>query len=256
MKFNKQSFQLKILTVCAALLAAALRAAHYAFGMDGRNLLVANHWSVLGLWVVSIGFALLLLLCGRTIKGTEACADDFPTSPGAAVGCFVLAAGIVLTSLQQSGAFELTADKIVWASGFLAAAGLLVIGICRLIGKKPRFLFHAVLCLFFTLRMIAQYRHWSADPQLQDYGFYLCAHVAVMLAAYHHAALDVGVGKRRALWICSLSAVYLCCAAVPHCSEALLMGTSALWALSNLPDLPVQHRRSRPAFRSAKEAEE
>lgn len=254
MKSNKRSLQPKILTVCAALLATALRAAHYAFGTDGRNLLVTSHWSVLGLWVAGVGFALLLLLCGRSIKGSEDCTDLYPTSLGAALGCFVLAAGIVLTNLQQYGAFELAADKIVWTLGFLSAAGLLVIGICRLIEKKPPFLFHAVLCLFFTLRMIAQYRHWSADPQLQDYGYYLCAHLAVMLTAYHHAAFDAGLGKYRALWACSLCAVYLCCAAVPHCSEALLMGTCALWALTNLPALPVPHRR--PAFRSTQEPEE
>ena len=254
MKSNKHSLQPKILTVCAALLATALRAAHYAFGTNGRNLLVANHWSVLGLWVVGVGFALLLLLCGRSIKGSEDCTDLYPASPGAALGCFVLAAGIVITNLQQSDAFVLAADKIVWVLGFFAAAGLLVIGICRLIEKKTSFLFHAVLCLFFTLRMIAQYRHWSADPQLQDYGYYLCAHVAVMLTAYHHAAFDAGLGKYRALWVCSLCAVYLCCAAVPHCSEALLMGTCALWALTSLPALPAPRRR--PAFHSPRQTEE
>jgi len=256
MKSNKQSLQLKILTVCAALLTAALRAAHYAFGMDGRSLLVANHWSVIGLWVVSVAFALLLLLCGRSIKDAGNCSDAYPASLGAAVGCFALSAGLVVTSLQQYGYFELPADRLVWAMGLLTGVGLLVVGICRLTGKKPYFLFHAALCLFFTLRMIAQYRHWSADPQLHDYGFYLCAHVAVMLTSYHHAAFDTGLGNRRALWIGSLCAVYLCCAAVPHCDEALLMAACALWALTNLAVFPLYSRRTRPVFRSAEEAEE
>ena len=54
MKTNKKSQKLKFLTVCSAAAAAALRASHYAFGTDGRGLLVAGHWSVIGLWAVSI----------------------------------------------------------------------------------------------------------------------------------------------------------------------------------------------------------
>lgn len=255
MKSNKTSQQLKILTVCAAAAAAALRAAHYAFGTDGRNLLVSNHWSVIGLWVVSAVFAILLLLWGRNIKGTKDHADASLASIPAACGCFALAAALVVTGLQQYGAFELPADIFVWALGLLSGIGLAAAGLCRLTGKKTFFPLHATLCLFFTLRMIAQYRQWSADPQLQDYGFYLCAHVAVMLTAYYHAAFDAGMGNIRTLWLSSLSAVYLCCAALPHCTESLLLGSCALWALTNLPVLPAPRRRIRPAFRDEPQTE-
>ena len=255
MNFKNKSQQLKLLTVCAAAAATVLRAAHYAFGTDGRSLLIAGHWSVIGLWVVSVGFILALLLMGRGIGNSADDAAVHPSSPVSAAGCFALAAGLAVTCLKQYGDFSSTVDSIVWALGLLSGAGLLVAGICRLTGKKPYFLIHAILCLLFTLRMIAQYRHWSADPQLQDYGFYLCAHAAVMLAAYHHAALDTGMGNVRALWVSSLGAVYLCCAAIPHCEEALLMAACAIWAFTNLTVLPASSRRVRPAFRTTQREE-
>ena len=57
MNFKNKSQQLKLLTVCAAAAATVLRAAHYAFGTDGRSLLIAGHWSVIGLWVPIIVLA-------------------------------------------------------------------------------------------------------------------------------------------------------------------------------------------------------
>lgn len=255
MKSNKKSQQLKLLTICSAAAATALRAAHYAFGTDGRGLLVTGHWSVIGLWAVSVIFFSVLLLLGRSIKNPAPDAVVPPASAASAAGCFVLAAGLVVTALQQFDGFYLSLDMITWVLGLLVAAGLLVAGICRLSGKKLYFLIHAALCLFFTLRMIIQYRHWSADPQLQDYGFYLCAHTAMMLASYHQAAFDAGMGSLRSLWICCLGAVYLCCAAMPQCEEALLMGCCAIWAITNPAALPERKRRVRPAFRTEKQGE-
>ena len=255
MKSNKKSQQLKLLTICSAAAATALRAAHYAFGTDGRGLLVKGHWSVIGLWAVSIFFIPALLLLGRGIKNSSSDTDVPPVSPVSATGCFALAAGLVVTALQQYNGFFPSLDMLVWVLGLLVAAGLLAAGICRLTGKKLYFLIHAALCLFFTLRMIIQYRHWSADPQLQDYGFYLCAHAAMMMASYHQAAFDAGMGNLRSLWICCLGAVYLCCAAMPHCEEALLMGCCAIWAITNPAALPERKRRIRPAFRTQTQGE-
>ena len=255
MKTNKKSQKLKFLTVCSAAAAAALRASHYAFGTDGRGLLVAGHWSVIGLWAVSIIFISALLLVGRDIRNPASGTVVPPTSTASAVGCFVLAAGLIVTALQQYSSFYLSLDMIAWVLELLVAAGLLVAGIYRLTGKKLYFLIHAVMCLFFTLRMIIQYRHWSADPQLQDYGFYLCAHAAMMLASYHQAAFNAGMINLRSLWLCSLGAVYLCCAAIPHCEEALLMGCCAIWALTNPAALPERKRRVRPAFQATEKRE-
>ena len=255
MKSNKKSQQLKLLTICSAAAAAALRASHYAFGTDGRGLLLTYHWAAIGLMVVSVGFFFALLFLCSGIKNPAPGTVAPPASTASAVGCFVLAAGLIVTALQQYSGFLLSFEMIVWVLELLVAVGLMVAGICRLTGKKLYFLIHAVMCLFFTLRMIIQYRHWSADPQLQDYGFYLCAHATMMLASYHQAAFDAGMGNLRSLWICSLGAVFLCCAAMPHCEEALLMGCCAIWALTNPAALPERKRRVRPAFQTSEKRE-
>lgn len=242
---NKKGNLLKLITLISALLGCALRAAHYAFGTDGRGLLVRNHWSVLGLWAVCVLFAAALVLLGLGITGRR---EDHPqpSSPLAAAGCFALGAALLISGLQNFGDFFTGIDLFIWALGLCAGGATIAVGVCRLTGKQPYFLLHGLLCLYITLRTVAVYRHWSADPQLQDYGFYLTAHAALMLSAYHHAAFDAALSGHRPLWLSSLAAVFLSCAALPRCEEKLLLAAFALWAFGNLTVLPVRKRRIRP----------
>ena len=245
---DKNPHLLKLITLGAAASGCALRAAHYAFGTDGRSLLAENHWSVWGLWIITLAFAAALLLLGGSIssRGT----DTNRPSPAAAAGCFALGAALLISALGSFGDFPMTADFLIWALGLCAGGGMIAVGICRFTGKKPYFLMHALLCLYIALRTVAMYRQWSADPQLQDYGFYITAHATLMLTAYHHAAFDAGMGNHRFLWLLSLGTVFLSCAALPRCEDALLMAAFALWAFTNLTVLPVRKRRSRPILQT------
>lgn len=251
---EKKSNFLKLFTLGSALLTCALRAAHYGFGTDGRGLLIPNHWSVWGISVVSAVFGAVLLLLGSSIprKGDA----PRPASPVSAAGCFALGAVLLAAGLRSFGESGLPADYLIWALGLCAGTGLILVGICRWSGKKPYFLFHAFLCLYIALRMVSTYRQWSSEPQLQDYGFYLMAHAAIMLTAYHHAAFDAGLGSHRALWICSLCTVFLGCAALPRCGEPLLMGAAALWAFTNLTAIPLRQRRTRPVLKTEESGDE
>lgn len=244
MKSDKQPNLLKLITPGAAAAGCALRAAHYGFGTDGRNLLVPGHWSVWVLWFVTLAFAAALLILSSTIssRGTDTCRP----SPAAAAGCFLLGAALLISLFRSFGDFPMTADLLIWVLGLCAAMGMFAVGISRFSGKKPYFLMHAVLCLYIALRTVAMYRRWSADPCLQDYGFYITAHATLMLASYHHAAFDAGMGNHRLLWVCSLGAVFFSCAALSRCDEKLLMAAFALWAFTNLTVLPVRKRRVRP----------
>ena len=224
-----RSGKLKIFTLAAAAAAAALRYAHYALGTDGRGLLVRFHWSVIVLLVLCAGFAAVLL----SLRKDET-PDNAPAALPAAVGCLALAAAVVVTVLG-SGKPEFPMELLLWALGLVSAIALLGCAACHLLGKQPPALFYGALCLYITLRLIDRYRLWSADPQLQDYAFYLCAHLAVMLAAYNRGALTAGIGNPRAHLLWSLSAVFLCCAALPRCEEWLFPGACALWALTGLP---------------------
>lgn len=245
MKPNKTSKLLKYITLGAAAAGCALRFAHYALGTDGRGLLVRNHWTVYGLWVLCLGFCAALLILRGSITGSRRFDHARFTPIPAAAGSLALGAALLITAFRNFGGFLLSADFLIWVLGPCAGLGLIAAGICRLSGKKPYFLMHALLCLYMALRMVSMYRQWSADPQLQDYGFYITAHAAVMLTAYQHAAFDAAMGSHRNLWVCSLASVFLSCTALPHCEEWILMAACALWAFCNLTVLPVRGRRVR-----------
>ena len=111
----------------------------------------------------------------------------------AVVRALLLGAALLMTSLSSFGDFLMTADLLIWALGLCAGFSMLIVAFCRFAGKKPYFLLHATACLYITLRTVAMYRQWSSDPQLQDYGFYITAHAALMLSSYHHAAFRCAV---------------------------------------------------------------
>lgn len=225
-----RSKRLTVFTLTAAAAAAALRYAHYAMGMDGRGLLVRFHWSVIALLALCAGFAAVLLLSLR--RGDAP--DHAPAALPAATGCLALAAAVVMAVLS-SGKPQLPMELLLWGLGMVSATTLLGCAACHLLGRTPPALFYVALCLYITLRLIDRYRLWSAAPQLQDYGFYLCAHLAVMLAAYNRGALAAGIGKPRVHLFWSCGALFLCCAALPHCEEWLFLSACALWVLTGLP---------------------
>ena len=248
MKLNMKPAVLKYAISGAGILCLGLRAALYATGIDGRGLLTENHPLSILLWCLTAAAAAALLLFGRSITGSGDYADAYPVSFAAFLGCIAAAAGLILSGIRSFGDFTTVLDILMWVLGMGSAAALLCIGICRLVRAKPYFLMHTIVCLYFALRLVSQYRLRSADPQLQDYFFYLMAHLALMLVAYHHAAFDAGMGNHRALWITGLSGVYLCCSALYNCEDPLLLGGCALWCFTGLTNLTVRKRRIRPAL--------
>ena len=256
MKPNKETNLLKRITLCAAAAAFVLRFSHYSLGTDGRGLLVRNHWAVYGLWILCIAFAAAALILGGNITGSRRSDGAQPASPMGAAGSFALGAVLLMTILRNFDTTGLPADLLIRVLGLCAGIGMMIVGICRLTGKKPYFLMHAALCLYVSLRMVSMYRQCSSEPQLQDYGFLILAHAAMMLCAYQHAAFDAGLGNHKSLWLSSLGTVFLSCAALPRCEEWILVGAFALWAFTNLTVLPVRKRRTRPALNPEESGEE
>ena len=95
----------------------------------------------------------------------------------------------------------------------------------------------------FALRMVSGYQNWSADPQLQDYCYYLLAYVTLMLTAYHHAAFHVGVGKHRSVWFFSLMAMYFCIVSLLGTTELYLLLGCGIWAFTNTTRPSARHYR-------------
>lgn len=232
---------LKYLLLGTGGLGLALRALLYATGTDARGLLIRGHWAEIGLWLVTMVTVLGIFLLTRSITGSRHYSKAFPKSAPAAAGCIAAAAGILLNLTPGSQGTSLENVELILAGTAIVA--LLVLAFCRLTGRKPIALFHCMVCIYLAIRMVGQYRLWSSIPQLQDYCFYLGAHVALMLTAYQFAAFDAGIGNHRSLWACGLASVYLCCLSLVGDGQPLLMLCCGVWVYTNLSQLRF-HRRA------------
>lgn len=240
---------LKIAIPAAGILGALLRCILYLTGTDHKGLLVTGHWAHVSIWVLTAAVALALALGCFRLRGPEDYKDCFPGSFFGAAGAVAVAIAFLLTAIPDWQRALSPLESAAAALSFCSAAVLIYVGICRFRGIAPKSFAHTAVCICFALRMVCQYRVWSADPQLQNYYFYMAAHVCLMLTAYQFAAFDAGMGSHRALWILGLGSVYFCLLSLWNGSTPLLMLCCSLWVLTNLPELRVRPRRVRPALK-------
>ena len=227
------------LPLAAAALGAAaciLRFGLLAFGTDEKGLLIPGHPLAIILWLLTAAAAVLVTV--RVRKQTEkySYARNFPAGKAAAAGCFALAAGLFLTVMANRHAYA-TLEFIRNIVCLLAVPALAAVAVCRKLGRKPLFGFHAVICLALTLHTVSYYRSWSSHPQLTDSFFPMMGCLLLMLFAYYQTAFDVDMGSRRMQLGTGLLAVFFCFAAIPGSDTVLLYLTGGIWALTNLCEL-------------------
>lgn len=161
-------------------------------------------------------------------------APNFPADRLASTGsCF--AALWMLPAAFTIG--EQAADKlglVCMALAFATIPCLLCIGIFRFTGRRPYFLIHGLLCLFFAVHIICRYQDWSSNPQIADYLFGLLACVFLTLTAYYRAGFDLDAGKRRKLLLAGLLAGFFCICSLAGEGEKRFYLSGALWALTDL----------------------
>lgn len=241
MKHSVKPGLLKLFALSAGLLGLMLRLVLYFTAVDQKGMLIAGHWAGVSQWVLTALVVVLIFVLTAGMDGPTGHKAVRPAPIPAALGCFALAAAIGCDALAALADFPhaTTMGALIlawagWALKFLSAAALVCTGICRVTGRKSWLLSHALLSAFFAVRMVSQYQQWSADPQMLDYVFHLCAFVALMLTAYHQAAFDADMGRHRPLWLLSLVAVYLCALSLVPGTDPWLMLASGFWALTNL----------------------
>lgn len=223
-------------TAAAALgvLGLVLRQMLYAFGMDGKNLLTANHPLELVLWAVTLAAIALIVAAVWKLGGSNRYVDNFSPSMPSAVGHILAAAGILLTVLLKEPMMPGTLGNIWKFLGFLSAPCLVLAGYARVQGKRPFFLLHMAACLFLVFHIVDHYQVWSGDPQLQDYVFILFGTMALMFFGFYTAAFDVGSGRRRMQLGMGLTAVYLCLVGLPDSGYPFLYLGGIAWVLTGL----------------------
>lgn len=205
----------------------------YATGIDGRGLLKSSHYAWVLLCTLSIGMGLLIFAGASQLRGGDA---RFRRSFPAAACC-----ALALVSTAFTGLHDLWGGYLIYAlPAFLAAFGFAAVTLCRLRGRRPNFLMHAVICIHFTLQLLKLYQANSFDPQIQGYLFQLLACIALAVTAYQLAAADLGRSSRRCLWTAGLAAVYLCILSLGSSATGLFL-TGGAWALTALM-VPMRKR--------------
>lgn len=241
-----KSKNLPYATLALSALSLLLRVLLYRTAVDERGLIVSGHPLEILLWLVTAGAAALAVATVWKLDGSNRYGDNFSASTVSAVGTFVMAAGILLTIFGM-GWGDTGLEKIRSLLGFAAAASLVIVGLHRMQGKRPLFLLHMAVCVFFGVFMVSLYQSWRNDPQLQDYVFSLLGCLLLMLFAFYQTAFDVGSGKRRMQLGTGLLAVYCCVAALANTEHGLLYFTGAVWTFTNLCALtPAPKKKDAP----------
>lgn len=235
------------LSLGAGLIGLLLQGLLFLLTLDQKGLVASGHFLNILAWIVLIAVNVLFAVAVSRLHGHNRYGDNYPASTLGAIGSFALAAGILVTvpfHLDLQG--NLLA--VLWlVLAVLTVPSLIFTGLCRRSGKRPAFLFHSVTCLFFAIHLVHCCQSWSSEPQIETYGFSLLASIALMLSAYHRAAFDSGIGRRRMQLFTGLAAGCLCLAAIPGSQHKLMYLTGSLWALTNLCVLTPPRRRRRPA---------
>lgn len=243
-KYVNAIFLPAIVALCGGI-GMVLRLQLYAAAVDGKNLLIPGHPLELLLLGLTAAVMVFILIAGWPLYGSLRYSDNFPASKTAAAGSAVAAVSVVLTVLfsqsQPGGLFALW--KIL---GLLSGIGLVLAAYCRLQGKRPHFLLHGTVSVFWLLHLICHYQGWSVNPQLQDYLYPLLASVALLMFSYYQTAFDVGSGKRRTLLAVGLAGAYFGIVSLWGSDTPILYGGFSVWALTNLCRVTPVRRRPNP----------
>ena len=238
-------------TLAAGLLSLGLHRYMMAYCFDDKGLLLAGNLPGRLLWAAGIAFALLLAVVLRGLGGDGTYADNFPRCYLS--GGLMIAAGLCLVraipalelttqppvadglSLAVTNLTTLAAKYLPWA----AAVAMAVVGVFRMLGRRPWPLFSGIVCLFYMLMLVTNYRLWSADPQLHDYAYQLLAGVLLMLSAFHRTCCDAQVIQRRKLLATGLGAAACCLASLSGDFQWSFYLASGLWAAGSVCHVAV-----------------
>lgn len=242
-KFLK-AFGLPILTFVCGAAGAGLQV--WSLGTaDEKGLLASGHIAQILLWILSIGILVALFFLTRPLVQAPKYSFNFPPSIIAGIGAAVAAVGVLLTSVDMllRGGDILTSLAVV--IGLLCAVSLALTGYSRWQGKRLNVLLHSIVCVYFLILLVYQYRLWSAEPQLQTYVFQLLATVFLMVGAYQRACFDGSLGNRKSYAFFRLAGAYFCFAAIPGSEIWFLYLAAMVWSVTDLCNLTPMTRKGR-----------
>ena len=182
---------------------------------------------------VSVAAALACLAVSVTRKPCGVFAEMFLPSKidGAAgiAGSVLLAVGGFLMLVGSAGFARLIGGVAILAGACLALASL-----TRARGNMPKVGLYVAVVLFYVVKLFYDFRHWTVDPAVLDYCFWLFAAICFMLATFHAAQFCFDLGKRRVLTFFAPMGIYFGAVSLADLQggEALLCAGSTLWMLA------------------------
>ena len=237
MNRRSHSSKLSVMMLFFGICALALRKGLYAAAVDAKGLLVRNHPLGIALTVLTIGVLIRIALVIRKSDGSDEYDDNYRADLPAAMGSLAAGAGILATVLNAAPMMGGYLETLWYCLGLAAPVCLMLAAMARVLGKKPFFLFHAAVCLFFLVHIVSHYQLWSGNPQMQDYVFSLLGATALMLFGFYAAAMEAGCGNRRMTLGTGLAAIYLCLGELARSSCPWLYLGGSLWVLTDLLSL-------------------
>ena len=199
---------LGILCTAGGLLCLAARLWLVTAGVDHKGLLIPGHPGDLLSWLTAAAVAAVMALAlwgqkpkCRFVPSLHSCAGTLAMTVGFAITAGELLAGGTVISLV-TGIF-----------GLVSALCGVYTAFCQYKGQRASLLIRCPAIVFFMLLLVCRYQLWSAEPQVQRYGFQLFALVCLTLAAYQRAALEGGTGSAVFYLAASRGAVFFCLAA-------------------------------------------
>ncbi len=199
----------------------------FSTGVDEQGLLLAAHPANYIMYILTAAALVYLLVSVMPLGGVPSISKLFPRSMAACVGSCIAAAAILVSTVADLPDKRDIFGIITAGLGLLAAAGLVVAGVLRVIQEQPRYYLHAAVTAYFLLHLVSQYKSWNIDPQLQDYLPQLMASVFLMLAAYHRTMLEAGTGSRRWYVFFNYGALYFCCISLWSANPVFYLGMIA-----------------------------
>lgn len=244
MKNPFQPKRIPLLALFGGALGFLLRLWLFVTGVDHKGLLRADHPANSLVFLLTAAVLLGLYLCLRPLTGIPTYKRLFKRSPLSAAGCWVAAAGILIADFFEIFSVRDNISLLSFVLGALAAASLVLLGIFRLRGARPKVYLHGCVTAYLMIHLVSQYRNWSAEPQLQAYGFQLFASVFLMLSAYHRTTLDARCGSRRWYVFFNYGALFFCLLAL-YDSQWPFYLSMVIWTATDLCSLkPVRTAHS------------
>lgn len=210
-------------------------------GTDPEGLVIKGHPSLTAMAVLLIGFGALLAVVAIFM-------DKAPTAPHkstvGAVGCFIGAAGLLITAFTELIAMSAAQQQVSISQlsgvlsilfGFGSVAVFVLMGNRRKQGKSMNVWSYAVIVAFFVFHLLQQYQLWTRQPQLSDYLFPLLDSVFLMLATYHRACKDLGQPAQWQYLVLSQAALFFSMLSMGGQSRVFYISMAAWMLLDSLP---------------------